>query len=389
MNKTLCTLILALLSLAFGSPDSATAQGLFTLFEKPKIGVNLDQPPEYGLEVSRIAFGPTEGGPCADEIVSGLVEDLIQRGIDVLDREHLNSILQEHNLVMSGMVDESTAIELGRILGATTLIFVNVQRCVDDQTRRHEDKKTKDGTRRKYFAVTETHLKGSVRVVDLETARIFSAKTLEESGRAEESSYEGLPEFPSKYAIHDLVIHQGIFEINKLLFPWTEVLNMPVFNDKACGLKDTYRLMKVGDFSGAEEMARANLGRCNSKDKIKARAHYNLGVALMAQGSYNEAQNLFNQSFRLQPSGKAMQRAVTDSRRAIEVAEAMRLYRMRGGQMAPQHPGSPFEDPGSIAATPGAASVEERLRKLERLRESGLITEKEYQGKRQEILADL
>jgi len=49
---------------------------------------------------------------------------------EVLDRQHLAKILDEHSLSQTGLIDESSAAEIGNIIGAAVFVFGRIQ---DDQ----------------------------------------------------------------------------------------------------------------------------------------------------------------------------------------------------------------------------------------------------------------
>src|SRR5579862_7947202 len=89
--------------------------------------------PDFGLFVKRVAFGKTTG-PCTDELVDRmLLPDFQANHVDVIEREHLDQILAEHRLSQSGSVDASTAAQLGKILGPSAEIFVDVFSCTPQQ----------------------------------------------------------------------------------------------------------------------------------------------------------------------------------------------------------------------------------------------------------------
>jgi hypothetical protein len=52
----------------------------------------------------------------------GLSSRLALSDLTLVEREDLESVLKEQKLGLSGMTDESTALELGKILNATQLI---------------------------------------------------------------------------------------------------------------------------------------------------------------------------------------------------------------------------------------------------------------------------
>lgn len=61
-----------------------------------------------------------------EQLVPALIADeLISAGIEVVEREKLLEIISEQNLGSSELVDESSRIALGRIIGAKLMLFGN------------------------------------------------------------------------------------------------------------------------------------------------------------------------------------------------------------------------------------------------------------------------
>ncbi len=63
------------------------------------------------------------------EQISALLTDYMvnqQVNFQLVERDRLNTILSEQNLIRSGVVDPSSAVDLGRLLGADALIFGTV-----------------------------------------------------------------------------------------------------------------------------------------------------------------------------------------------------------------------------------------------------------------------
>jgi len=65
--------------------------------------------------------------PVGKAVSSMLVTELTQRdGMRVIERSRLKEILEEQRLALSGRVDESTAIEVGEMLGVQYMVFGQV-----------------------------------------------------------------------------------------------------------------------------------------------------------------------------------------------------------------------------------------------------------------------
>lgn len=71
---------------------------------KPQITVDLTHPPRLGLNIKKVAFGPSNG-QCSDEILDRLAGTLVSGGVEVMDRQNLQTVLAEQHLSLSGYMD--------------------------------------------------------------------------------------------------------------------------------------------------------------------------------------------------------------------------------------------------------------------------------------------
>lgn len=188
---------------------------------KPKITVNLTHPPKLGLNLKKLAFGPPNGA-CADEIADGLSSVLVAGGLEVVDRQNLETILAEHRFNLSSYVDSASAVELGKLLGPSALVFVKVTRCNAEQKRTYADRRTSQRVIRRYFSTTTLHIRGTFQTVDLATGKIFVASPLTVDSEMTNQSDEGVPEYPSEDIVRDQAINRAAFEGATLLVPWQE-----------------------------------------------------------------------------------------------------------------------------------------------------------------------
>jgi len=297
----------------------------------PKIDLNLTHPPELGLKINKIAFGPATGN-CADQIVSALISDFTNNKIDVIDREHLSSLLAEHNFTLSGYVDQSSAATIGKILGPSALVFVKIQRCATQQDKLHNQEKQHDSKTNQdyyvtaYFSRTKVFLKASIQTVDLATGRIFSAQTLDYSPEQSNKSYNTYPEFPSEFDIQDVAFRMFVTDVHRMFLPWTEMTQLYYFDDKIGGLKQAFAALKAGDLDQAFDLSQQNLETCKKtegiKDKVLAHANYNMGMSYMIRNDYDKAIEYFRESARLRP-GDIVNKAISDCSRAKELMIAM------------------------------------------------------------------
>lgn len=388
--KTFPTLLA--LVLATGSPASGQ---FFARFTNPKVEVTMTHPPGFPLGLERAAVVP-RGGECSEEFGDTVVELFAREGVELLDRQNIETVLAEQDLGASGYVDAETAVDLGEILGSAALILVTTQRCDEEQNRSSERRKTLSGEERtQYTAKTEGFFKGSVRVVDLATARIFAAQTVEGRSNLENTSYDGYPEYPSRYDARDGALRQALVQVRRMFFPWDERRNLYFFNDDECNLRAAFKLLKIDDVAGAAELSAENLEMCKTaevKPKFLARAYYNLGMARLLQSRYDEALEYLEQAYR-RDGGSIIADSIGEARRAQQLASQMAKLEdsaalgpeVAGAQDRAQPPSGVSE----AAEGGGASSLAERLEQLDTLLDQGLISQKEYDEKRQEVLSDI
>jgi curli biogenesis system outer membrane secretion channel CsgG len=126
-----------------------------------RIGVTVQKPAAIHLagvkEIAVVDFrGPQgSGGQVATLLQSWLMESQFYT---VVEREKLNRIMDEQNLAMTGIVDESTAAEVGKLAGVDALIFGEVTTFqVEPDERGVEKVQKKEGTGR-YEMVDEKNI---------------------------------------------------------------------------------------------------------------------------------------------------------------------------------------------------------------------------------------
>lgn len=317
---------------------------LFDALANPDVNVKIDHPPGLGIKINKVAFGPSSG-KCADEIVDSLISMLVSNQIEVVDREHVAAIAAEKNLAKTGQVDRQNAIALGKLIGPSVLIFVKTSRCdaVQDRlydTEKRYDAKTKSSYAvRAYYSRTRGYLKASVQTVDLETGRIFAARTLEFAPEKQYKSYEGYPEAPPAPEVLGSALQSAVTEVQRMLLPWSEQTKLVYYDDKTCGLKQAYALMRSGAIDRAFEQSKANLETCEStpnvKDSVLGHAYYNVGIGHMIRNEYDEALQNFQNTARLRP-GDIVAKAIADCERAKQLnAELQRFEESIALQPAP------------------------------------------------------
>lgn len=377
------------LILALTAPHGAGAQFL-ARFTNPKVEVTMTHPPGFPLTLERAAVIP-RGDGCAGELADAVISMFSANGVQLVDRQNFEAILAEQDMGVSGLVSPESAVEMGRLVGSAVLVMVSTHRCAEETKQLRDPYRTFDGKQGvRYLAKTEGFLKGSVRVVDLATGRIFAAQPVEGRSVLQSSSAEGYPEAPSRFDARDSAMRQAVTAVRKMFFPWDERKELYFFNDDECNLRAAFKLLQIDDVEGAAEQSARNLETCKTasvKPKFLARAYYNLGMTRLVQSRYDEAIDLLSEAYR-RDGGDIIAESIAQSRRAKSLATEM----ARLDDTADTAESGPDVErrAGTIApASAGAESLEARLRKLDELLAAGLVTRAEYDAKRKEILSGL
>ncbi len=398
--------VLSLVVVACLLPAGARAQ-FFDSFN-PKVSVNITHPPGFGVKVSRMAFGQAQG-TCSDQIVDSLTQLFVDSGVEVIDRQHLDSILSEHHFNLSGYVDQQSAAELGKILGPASLAFVKVLRCATEKKSLYNDwQDYKKNWHRTQISQTQAFLKVSLQTVDLATARILKARTFEANPVRKNEAEGGQPEFPSEFELQDSAISNVVqLQIRKMYFPWNETVELYYYDDKDCNMRAAFNMLKAGDKDAALKQSLENVDGCKSNPKAKpkhvGRAYYNAGMSYLVLADYDHALEMLHQAEKLYPY-KIVTDALAQCNRAKGESSAMQEFEERmaveasqvaQASAAPPPPPQPTQPAATPAPQPRAAAgvpkapPEQRLKQLQELYEKGLLTKDEFEKKRAEILKEL
>lgn len=362
----------------------------------PKVEVTLVHPPGLGLKVERLAFAPARDLN-SRELVDALTADLVQsRQVEVVDRAHLDAVLKEQELGASGYVEPATIAMLGKLLGPSVLVVVNVNRSdlsrnQSTKEERSRDYKTKqDVVRLKRTSITSLDFSAMVQVVDLSTGKVFGAQRLEDAPSLSNSSYEGFPAYPRDADVRRLAFETAKVKVLRMLLAWTEVRKLTFFDDDVFGMGRAHERLKAGDLRGALDLALTGLEQSrqdrSQKPKYYPRAQYNVGIIRFIQGQYEDALPFLRAALDMQPDASIFQTALRECQEAIQLQEALRRSEQRA-EGAPPRPG-PAAAPAP-EAPPAKASPEARLQKLQELFKKGLLDKKEYEAKKAEILKEL
>lgn len=379
--------------------SAAPAQAQFwSELANPKVEVTLVHPPGLGLKVERLAFAPARDLN-SRELADALTADLVEsRQVEVVDRAHLDAVLKEQELGASGYLEPATIAQLGKLLGPSVLVIVNVNRSdlsrnQSTKEERSTDYKTKQElVRIKRTATTSLDFSATVQVVDLSTGHVFGAQRLEDAPSLSNSSYEGVPAYPRDSDVRRLAFETAKEKVLRMLLAWSEVRKLTFFDDEVFGMAKAHERLKARDLRGAMDLAEEGLDQSKrdkgQKPKYYPRAQYNVGIIHFILGRYEEALPHLRAALDMQPDASIFQTALRECQEAIALQEALRRAESRSEPVTPRPEPKPQPSP-AVPPAPAKPSPEERLQKLQDLYKKGLLDKKEYDAKKTEILKEL
>ena len=301
----------------------------------PTVAVNVEHPPDINLLIDRLAFGPVRG-ECADEIRRILVRDLVSNGLDVADGASLYHRFARYDFDYGGRIDTSAAMEVGRRLGPSMMVALDVRRCAtqtefseeeERSTVTKADGQTEEVSETLYRLRAQAFLDLAVLTIDLTTGRELRDRTLRYSSPQEDYSSKGdYPNAPYPLDLLEEKLDEAAAEIRRMFLPRTEEIKVVYYDDRDCGLRDSYRALRRGNIDQALDLSERSLATCratpNVEDKLMARAHYNIGILRLLRGEYDAALEFLHAAEQLRPR-EIMREGVATARKAKELAATM------------------------------------------------------------------
>jgi curli biogenesis system outer membrane secretion channel CsgG len=287
------------------------------------IRVDVQKPAAIHLPgVHKLAIADFQGPASSGGQISSLVQSQLLQGghFEIIERDRLARVLDEQKLGMAGVVNESTAKQVGQLLGVDALILGEVSRYgVEKDEIGTEQVEKKEGTG-KYETVTEKNVftgkkhkvkreimrtvwvdrkyrirRGTVavhfRVVDVETGKLLAAHTDSKSYTSDKIVDGGSAALkPEGEILNDL--SQSVART------FTELIAPHAVSERRV-LEPGSGKIQVGKkyaLAGLWPEAAAAWEEALKAAPSDPAANYNLGIALEVQGDLDGAEVLFKKA---------------------------------------------------------------------------------------------
>jgi tetratricopeptide (TPR) repeat protein len=271
----------------------------------------------YALKQGLFGLGQAKEGKTLQEGASTNV-------FEVIERSRLSTVLAEQRLGTSGVVDESQAASVGKVLGADAMLLGSVSVQNSDQSAQRR-RTYRQGDQRVERVVTctvrQVRVTARFRVVHTETARVLG--TAERAAAGEKEACPGDPDLPTVQDMVNGTTRSVASQVADYLAPRFELMEFGM--KKVRGNKEFEQLSeRAGDL--AEDLkvddAYPLYHSIYEKDSYNPEVVYNLAVLHEVVGNYEEAQEFYGMACQLKEEN-ACKRAMERVGKAVAFREAL------------------------------------------------------------------
>jgi curli biogenesis system outer membrane secretion channel CsgG len=278
------------------------------------------------------------------EVATRLIGYLVNNGYyQVVERSKLQQIIEEQRLALSGMIDESTAVEVGKLLGVEGILTGNGNYTVKDHgewvtytkkiRRKKETVKVRYKQYRVYRDVTVTL---NFRIFSTETGEIIASNTItgsssaygskeqplsyfktREDAKMRQMELEARQQLPHWKTMVDDVVDRLCRKITEQIAPHYVTVKRSLEKGKSDEMKMSIKYTTRGLWEDAKQIWEKIINTPGHRDRVAAM--YNLGIYYEAIDKLDEAENLFDQCFKLTGKNKYLDARARVVRRKKEL----------------------------------------------------------------------
>jgi len=303
----------------------------------PTIRVQRMKPAEANIKGhTRVAFVPFRGND-GDQLSSDLQRIVSQANFfELVDREMMGQIIQEHKLTLDGLMENDGSIKLGGMLSAGALIVGDATARYDEQITRERSTcaKYEKGKRMEYpctevSRVGMAYYDANLKVVDTSTSRTLALRPYHVKEGARVTAKDATPGPIDRERLVSNLRSSVAREFSNVIMPHAVQEDVELVKDGDLPqLAEGNRFAKINNFEAAAQryMEAVTLASGNAlalSGEQKAKAFYSLGVALVLQGDYPNGLGYLKTAANLDPDeayARMLARAQTWQREAEKVS---------------------------------------------------------------------
>ena len=262
------------------------------------------------------------------DISDELTTTLFKSGyFEVLDRQHLAKVLEEQGLAQTGLIDENSAVEIGKLIGAGVFVFGRIQNDkYEEKTSKGKEKKDKKGNiHQPHYRDGEYNLSVNVKLIDVQTAKILGVKTLN-SRKTQRSTADNKP---APEVDPDMLYRQCLNDISaqflKVVAPHDARVKAEFeTDDDLPEVEQAVTMFKIGEWNDGINLLENATKKTHLEKEIRAKSFYNLGLAQTYSGDFENALANLKKALLLEPDSSRYQNAIRNVKAEQEKAERLK-----------------------------------------------------------------
>ncbi len=276
--------------------------------------MNLQRPAKLDLsEYKQIAIGDITdpGGKVnhhARDVADEIAATLISTGrFEVLDRQHLDKVMLEHQLNLSGLINESTAPEVGELIGTAVLVFgrIQIDSYNETQSKGDEWKDKKGKIHQNHYRDAKYDLAVNIKLIDIETSRVIAVENISASDNKRTVADLNRPPMIDKDVLYRNCLTEIMSKFRKIVAPYDMKVEVSFETDKELPEADQAILfLKAGNWEDGLKLFEQATKKPGLKKKVRAKAYFDLGMAQMYHDQSDLAIETLQQALILHPKTK-------------------------------------------------------------------------------------
>ena len=246
---------------------------------------------------------------------------------DVLDRQHIDNLIKEHNLSISGLVDENSAAKLGKFIGSAVLIFGRIQKDKPEEELSKGDpwRDKKGNLYQNFYRTGQYILSANIKVVDVQTSKVLAIKNFSAKHNKQTSKTNGTPPSIDYDILYTQCLNDIANEFLKLVAPYTVMVRAEFETDsKLPEMKLALTQFKIGEWDEGVKILEGAVKKTNIEPKTRAKAFYNLGLAETYSGQFNRALFHLRKALSVNPNSWRYQKAIINAKEEKKKAKKLK-----------------------------------------------------------------
>ena len=259
----------------------------------------------------------------ADKITEGL---FASQAYEVLDRQNMVAILQEHSLGETGLIDENTAPQIGRIIGSAAMVFGRIQNdSYSDEVTTQKPYTDKDGKTHEWQVRRGVYrLSATLKIIDVETARILAVKTVSARSSATRRADKQVPAKIDPEPLYVKCANDITRQFLRMIAPYQVQIRAAFLTDKLLPEVDqAVGLFRAGEWEDGIAILERVTRKKGLESDVQAKTFYNLGLALISTGQYDEAIEQLKTALSLDPTSRRIQSMIVRAKEEKANAEKL------------------------------------------------------------------